>query len=212
MRAVDRRRLLERMSFHSPLRAKHEVSQLMILADALIDSSPSGDIVEAGCYQGLSTARLSHLADALGRKLVVFDSFRGLPEHSELHTRTITGRNISTWFRPGALASPLEVAQNTVRRYGVAGAVEWVPGWFADTMPAFNRPVAGAFLDVDLASSTRTCLDHLWPLLTPGGVVVSQDGHLPLVVAEIRAWLSSAVPAPSTVEGLGERQMVRILR
>ena len=55
-------------------------------------------------------------------------------------------------------------------------------GFFDETMPHFSQPVIAAYLDVDLASSTGTCLRYLWPLLVPGGVLFSQDGHLPLVL------------------------------
>ena len=46
----------------------------------------------------------------------------------------------------------------------------------------FSQPVALAYLDVDLASSTKTCLKNLYPLLSPGGSIYSQDGDFPLVV------------------------------
>jgi O-methyltransferase len=200
------------MGFRPPGRVIHTVEQVMLFADAILDRQPAGVLVEAGCYRGVGTARLSHLADALDSTLVVFDSFQGLPANTEAHHRSITGRPIRGWFRGGNLAATLVEAQVTVARFGVPGRVEWVPGWFADTMPGFGEPVAGAYLDVDLAASTRTCLDALWPLLSDRGVVVSQDGHLPLVVAEFRAWLGRAAPQPSRVEGLGVRQMVRIDR
>jgi O-methyltransferase len=85
--------------------------------------------------------------------------------------------------------------------------VRYVPGWFADTMPGFVEPVAAAYLDCDLAASTHTCLDSLWPLVTPGGCVVSQDGDFPLVIDVMRDWLGRADPAP-LVAGLGESKMV----
>jgi O-methyltransferase len=193
-------------------RVIHTTGQLMVFADAVLERHAGGVLVECGAYQGVGTARLSHLADMLNTELVVFDSFQGLPANDEPHHRSITGRSIQGWFRGGALAAPLATAQETVTRYGVPSRVQWAPGWFADTLPAFTGPVAGAYLDVDLAASTRTCLDYLWPLLTERGVIVSQDGHLPLVITEIRAWLNRADPQPSRVEGLGVRQMVRIDR
>lgn len=204
--------LIRRMSFTPDRRQMHTVEQLMVLAAPLLAHRPAGVLVEAGCYQGVSTARLSHLAEVLDTQLVVFDSFEGLPVHSERHRVTITGRPVRGWFLPGALAATLDEAQVTVKEHGVPERVDWMPGWFVDTMPGFNLPVAGAFLDVDLAGSTRTCLDHLWPLLTDRGVIVSQDGHLPLVVDEIHRWADTADPRPSQIEGLGVRQMVRISR
>ncbi len=49
-------------------------------------------------------------------------------------------------------------------------------------MPCFEQPVLGAYIDVDLASSTIACLKYLYPRLVPGGVIVSQDGDFPLVI------------------------------
>lgn len=209
---TGRAELLARISFAPPRRAIHVVDQIMVFADAILDRRPDGVLVESGSYQGVGTARLSHLADMLGTTLVAFDSFQGLPDNDEPHSRSMTGRSVRGSFRGGNLAATLDEARATVAEFGVPGRVRWVPGWFADTMPDLAGPVAGAYLDVDLAASTRTCLDHLWPLLTKRGVVVSQDGHLPLVVAAIRTWLDRADPRPSRVEGLGVRQMVRIDR
>lgn len=209
---IDRDELVRRMTPRPPGRVLHTLDQLLVFADAILERQPEGVLVEAGCYRGVSTARLSHLADMLDTQLVVFDSFRGLPANEEPHERSITGRDVRDWFRGGELAATLDEARATVAEYGVAGRVTWVAGWFDDTLPTFSEPLAGAYLDVDLAASTRSCLNHLWPLLTDRGVVVSQDGHLPLVVAAIRTWLDRAEPRPSGVEGLGVRQMVRIDR
>ncbi len=41
-------------------------------------------------------------------------------------------------------------------------------------LPTFKEKVAAVYIDVDLASSTRTCLNHLYPLLERGGVCFSQ--------------------------------------
>lgn len=209
---IDRAELMRRMTPRAPGRVLHTLDQLMVFADAILERQPEGVLVEAGCYRGVSTARLSHLADMLDTRLVVFDSFQGLPDNEEPHERSTAGRSVRGWFRGGNLAATLDEARATVAEHGVAGRVTWVAGWFDDTLPTFAEPVAAAYLDVDLAESTRTCLDHLWPLLTDRGVVVSQDGHLPLVVAQIRTWLDRVDPRPSHVEGLGESQMVRIDR
>lgn len=200
------------MSFRPPGRLIHTVEQILMFADAVLDRQPEGVLVEAGAYRGFGTARLSHLAAALDTQLWVFDSFQGLPANDEPHERSITGRPIRGWFRGGRLAATLVEAKATVAAYGVPGVVRYRPGWFDQTMPSFRQPVAGVYLDVDLATSTRTCLEQLWPLLTERGVVVSQDGHLPLVVDEVRKWLARTDPPPVRVEGLGERQMVRIDR
>jgi O-methyltransferase len=86
------------------------------------------------------------------------------------------------------------------------------PGWFEDTMPSFTDAVAVGFIDVDLASSTRTCLEHLYPRLIPGGVLFSHDGHLPLCIEVIRdqaLWRRIGGPAP-TISGLRTQKLVAI--
>jgi O-methyltransferase len=172
-----------------------------------------GVIVEAGCYKGGGTAKLSLAAHAAGRELVVFDSFRGLPPHDEPHDRNIYGR--PERFEPGAYSGSLEEVKLNVARLGRIEACRFVPGWFEETMPAFNEPIAAIYLDVDLAASTRTCLRHLYPLLQPGGVLFSQDGHLPLVIAvfdDVDFWLREVGCPRPRIPGLGREQIIRIVK
>jgi O-methyltransferase len=185
----------------------HTRAHIMAFVDAVLAQPVDGVLVECGAYRGVSAAKFSHLADMLGRELVVFDSFRGLPPNDERHTVTINGKDIKGRFRGGEFAGSLEQVRHTVECYGVPNAVRYVEGWFADTLPPFAEPVAGAYLDCDLAASTRTCLDSLWPLVTPGGCIVSQDGDFPLVVDVMRQWAGRADPRP-IVTGLGEDKMV----
>jgi O-methyltransferase len=73
--------------------------------------------------------------------------------------------------------------------------------------------VAAAYVDVDLASSTRTCLRHLYPLLVPGGALFSHDGHLPLVqevLTDDAFWRDEVGWPRRPIEGLGERKLVVI--
>ena len=53
----------------------------------------AGDVVECGCYACASSAKLSIIAKLLRKKLVVFDSFEGLPEGGEraIHARAYGG-------------------------------------------------------------------------------------------------------------------------
>ena len=203
---VDRHDLDRRIrSVDAP--GPHRWWHIYTFVDAVLDAPVGGVLVECGAYRGSSTAKLSHLAAALGRELVVFDSFEGLPPNDEQHVKTTAGKDIRNLFRGGAFAGSLEQVQATVECYGVPQVVRYVPGWFADTMPGFAEPAAAAYLDCDLAASTRTCLDSLWSLVTPGGCVVSQDGDFPLVIDAMRDWLGRADPVP-LVAGLGESKMV----
>jgi len=80
-------------------------------------------------------------------------------------------------------------------------------------MPLFRQPVDVALLDVDLLSSTRTCLQHHFPLVRPGGVLFTQDGHLRAVVdllASEAFWRDEVGVEPPRIEGLGERKLLAI--
>ena len=170
----------------------------------------TGVIVEAGCFKGGSTAKLSIAAAEVGRRLVVFDSFEGLPENDEPHDKTIFGEQAR--FAAGTYTGRLQEVSDNVARWGELDVCEMKAGWFDDTMPTFREPVAVAFIDVDLASSTRTCLRYLYPLLVPGGVIFSHDGHLPLCLQVLRDrtfWDDVGGPSP-IFTGLGTETLVSI--
>jgi O-methyltransferase len=189
----------------------HAQMARIIAAIFAVPARQEGCVVEAGCFKGGSTAKLSIAAQAAGRKLVVFDSFEGMPEHSEPEQRTIF-RHTRARFPKGFYAGQLDEVRENVRRYGELGACEFVKGWFDETMPHFHEPVVVGFLDVDLAASTRTCLRYLYPRLVPGGVLFSHDGHIPLCVDVLRdeaMWESIGGPRPA-LDGLGTRLLVAI--
>lgn len=198
----------ELLCAHTPAEMARIVSSILATP-----SSVHGCIVEAGCFKGGSTAKLSLAAELARRRLVVFDSFAGLPDHQEPHGRTIFGE--ATNFYSGRYTGRLEEVKDNVRRFGAADVCDWVPGWFEDSMPGFREPIAVAFIDVDLASSTRTCLMHLYPLLVPGGSIFSHDGHLPLVLDVLRDdtfWQQAlGIPRPA-IPGLGRRKLLQITK
>lgn len=172
-----------------------------------------GVVVEAGCFKGASTAKFSLAASQAGRKLVVFDSFRGIPSNTEDHGKNIYGDSVN--FPEGDYRGSLEEVRSNIDCYGQLGICEFHEGWFDDTMPLFSEPVTTAYIDVDLASSTRTCLRYLYPRLVEGGELYSQDGHLPLVIDVFRDkafWRDEVGCEPPAVEGLGERKLIKIVK
>ncbi|MCL4364032.1 TylF/MycF family methyltransferase [Patescibacteria group bacterium] len=154
--------------------------------------SIEGVLVEAGAYKGGSTAKLSLVAKITKRKLIVFDSFKGLPDNKEVQSYTNeinTHQNFKKnffIFPKGKYKGSLGEVKKNVSKYGSIDVCTFKKGWFKNTLPRFNDKIAAMFLDVDLASSTRVCLKYLYPLLQPNGILMSHDGHLTLATKVYR--------------------------
>ena len=174
-----------------------------------VDPGTEGVIIEAGCFKGSSTAKFSLAAALAGRRLVVFDSFEGIPENSEPKGKTLFGTAFD--FKKGDYASTLPDTMKSIRLHGAIEVCDFVKGWFEDTLPAFESKICAAYIDVDLAESTKTCLRYLYPLLEPGGVLVSQDGHLPLVLDVFENegfWRDEVGCERPGVEGIGTSKVL----
>ena len=172
-----------------------------------------GVVVEAGCYKGGATAKFSLAAKIAGRQLVVFDSFRGIPSNTEAHDRNIFGGQAR--FAEGDYRGSLAEVRENVSTYGAIDSCRFVEGWFEDTLPHFKEPISAIYLDVDLVSSTRTCLKYLYPLLEPGGTLLSQDGHLPLVIELLdddRFWRDELDCRKPQIHGLRKKRLIRIVK
>lgn len=139
-----------------------------------IPKEASGCVVECGCYKGASTCALSLACHAIGRRLIVCDSFEGLPsDDGEIHVAPHAG--IVGRYEKGMFAGSLEEVQANLRKAGRLEVCQFIKGFFADSLPSFNQPIVFVFLDVDLVSSTQDCLRYLWPHLADGGFVFTDD-------------------------------------
>jgi hypothetical protein len=115
-----------------------------------VPKSLAGVVVECGCYKGGSTSNLSLVCAAADRRLVVFDSFCGLPEprsgdadHIVLESHQIHRYAEGYWS-----GSLVDVRKN-VARCGEPSVCEFHPGYFEQTLPSLTVPVVFAFVDAD---------------------------------------------------------------
>ena len=193
----------------------HTQDEMLQCISAILTSRATGGgvIVEAGCFKGGSTAKFSLAAAIVDKQLVVFDSFEGIPKNTEQHDKTIFGVPIS--FHEGIYAGALDEVRGYVSKYGRVDHCKFVKGWFDDTLPNFHDPISVIYLDVDLVSSTRTCLKYLYPLLEPNGVLFSQDAHIPLVIDLLDSdefWLNEVGCKKPQIQGLRDRKLVKIVK
>jgi O-methyltransferase len=139
------------------------------MAAKLLESPPEVDgvVVECGCFMGGSTANLSLACEAVGRELIAYDSFEGLPSPREGDKY---GR-----AEAGFLRGDLEVVRENVRRFGAIDRCTFRKGWFSDTLPSHTEPVVLLFLDVDYQASLDECIRNLWPHLTEKGYLFTDE-------------------------------------
>jgi O-methyltransferase len=150
------------------------------MAAALMEVPPStsGAVIECGCFKGGSTANLSLACAAVGRRLIVCDSFQGLPppEASDVsHSLPFVGRDKT--YQAGEYRGSLEEVQRNIRQYGSLEVCEFVPGFYEHTLAGLQAELVLAFLDVDLTQSLDTCLRAVWPLLRPGARLYSHEAQ-----------------------------------
>jgi hypothetical protein len=105
-----------------------------------------GALVECGCFKGFSTCCLSHACAALGIRLEAFDSFSGLPPSPD------------HYYEEGDFRGTLDEVRDNLRTLGRLEQVTFHPGFFADTVPAYEQPLLALWMDVDLMSSAADAL------------------------------------------------------
>lgn len=141
-----------------------------------------GALVECGVGAG---AQLMAMALTWTKKDIIgFDSFEGIPLASE-HDETQPGIGSFTPVKNRLVSSGVtvhsveNVLENFLQFEIPAYRVRLIRGWFQNTLPKFQPiPIALLRLDGDLYESTLVCLQYLYPLVSPGGVVIIDDWAL----------------------------------
>jgi hypothetical protein len=147
-----------------------------------------GDVVECGVWRGGSTmaAALALLeAGDTDRTLWLYDTFAGMPS-ADARDRDVTGisapeylANLRTKGRAWDAASRADVEVNLTRTTWPVERTRFIVGRVEETIPA-NTPARIALLrlDTDFYSSTAHELQHLYPRLSHGGILIIDDyGH-----------------------------------
>jgi O-methyltransferase len=194
---------------------RHTNTEMIIIAQSIfmIPAFQKGVIVEAGTYKGGSTVKLSLIAKIVGRQLIIFDSFAGIPFNKEIQSNLFSTETFL--ISKGAYNGSLNEVRTNIAKLGVPEVCIYKKGWFEKTMPLFNRPVVAIFLDVDLAESEQTCLKYLYPLLISGGVLFSHDGHMNLVVDVYDNndfWKKQVKSIRPEISGLGTQKLLKIVK
>jgi hypothetical protein len=141
------------------------------IARLLVDSlERPGDVFECGTGPGGLALLLAKMIKARGlrKKVLVFDSFEGLPAPD---------RALDREYRAGACAYSLERVSALMKKHGVEDVVELRQGWFSETLPRLDAAQRFCFgyIDVDLYASAKDSVKHLYDRLQPGCPLVFDD-------------------------------------
>jgi O-methyltransferase len=154
----------------------------------VLDRGVPGDLVECGVWRGGSSMVMAKALAAAGdadRRLYLYDTYEGMSEPTERDLDP-SGRSAEELLRAHDKDDPiwaeasLEEVRHNLMTCGLdPGRVEFVKGKVEETIPAtLPSKIALLRLDTDWYESTRHELDHMYPLLVPGGVLVIDDyGH-----------------------------------
>ncbi|MGH9319215.1 MAG: TylF/MycF/NovP-related O-methyltransferase [Vicinamibacteria bacterium] len=145
-----------------------------------------GDVLEFGVFGGVSLALLAcaHRCDPKGmtRRIVGYDSFRGLPDSAESHSRWKEGDcgRMHGWHPTLKLGDPVTagVTLDLFRQCGL-DAPELEVGLFQETIPtnvpAKYRAAAVVHIDCDVYESAKAVLDGIEPILQEGTVLLFDE-------------------------------------
>lgn len=167
-----------------PLRVSSLVSSIEYISKAKLE----GDIVECGVWRGgsimASVIKLMELND-VERDVYLFDTFEGMSEPTESDV-SVYGHNAveeyDGWTESAEDESVMcyagiEEVKNNLSKTGYPKEkINFVKGKVEDTLPQ-NAPekIALLRLDTDWYESTLHELEHLYPRLQPGGVLIIDD-------------------------------------
>jgi hypothetical protein len=143
----------------------------------VIEDRVPGDLIETGVWRGGATIFMRGILRAFGvtdRTVYVADSFQGVPAPDENRYPADEGTQLHLW---SGLAVDADEVRANFERYGLLDdQVEFVEGWFRDTLPKLrDRRWAVIRLDGDLYESTMDTLENLYDGLHSGGWLIVDD-------------------------------------
>ncbi len=137
-----------------------------------------GDLMECGVYKGGASIYMRGVLAALDeqhRKVWLADSFQGLPEPDR--NLDLKDAVVNSYLRD---AGSFQVSLESVRESFASldlldDQVEFIPGWFSESLVGFKQTLALLRCDADWYESTVDVLKHLYDLVSPGGFVIIDD-------------------------------------
>lgn len=141
----------------------------------------SGAIVECGVFKGCSLSRFAcyreFFGGSLSKKIIGFDTFDTFPETMFDGDLAARDKFIQD---AGAHSISVEQLKKVLLHKGVGSNIDLVAGDICETVPAYVKDNPGLRIsmlniDTDIYEPAVTILEHLYPLLVPGGILILDD-------------------------------------
>ena len=200
------RRIIDRVRPYT-MTSPERIAAIIAAVTHLEQQRIPGAIVECGVWRGGSTMAAALTLLDLGqpsRDLHLFDTFSGMPPPTEADKShdNHSAEVLLAQDQPGTgiwcYADLADVKRNLASTAYPEGRVHFVQGKVEDTLPAAAPDkIAMLRLDTDWYESTRHELEHLYPRLQPGGIMIVDDyGHWQGARKAVDEFLAALPQAP----------------
>ena len=140
-----------------------------------------GELVECGVFKGTSLSRFAMFRSLLGgpssRRIIGFDTFGEYPQAGFQDDVPFRDRFVAA---AGDQSISTSQMHEVLKARGIGEGVELIAGDITETVPAYVKDNPGLRisllnLDTDIYEPAVTVLEHLYPLIVKGGVLVLDD-------------------------------------
>jgi hypothetical protein len=140
-----------------------------------------GVIMECGVFKGASLARFACFRELLGnpysKKIVGFDTFGEFPSTKEEGDKAILSKFLEN---AGNMSISVEQMQKVLKHKRCERCVDLIEGDICRTVPDYVKEhpelkISLLNLDTDIYEPAKVILEHLYPRLERGGVLILDD-------------------------------------
>ena len=169
------------------LTSNERIYALLQATKYVIHNDVPGDIIECGVWKGgsMMAVALTLLKEKKDKKdLYLFDTYEGMSKPTDLDV-SFEGKKANSQFEENkksedstdwCFASLDEVKQNVMKTDYSTEKLHFIKGKVENTLPEYApKQISLLRLDTDWYESTKHALNHLFPRLVSGGVLILDD-------------------------------------
>jgi hypothetical protein len=140
-----------------------------------------GHVVECGVFKGASLSRFAMFRALFeaqhSRRIIGFDTFGPFPETQHAGDQPLRERFVKS---AGDQSISTEQLKSVLANKGLDKNIELIPGDICATVPAYVKAhpelkIALLNLDTDIFEPAVAVLEHLYPRIVPGGILIIDD-------------------------------------